>query len=340
MKRISDVELFLSARQLADALPDGIIVVDAGGTILSVNPRLLEATGYGESDLVGQSVDKLVPDTLRATHVAHRTHYLAHPVLRPMGGGLDIVCQRGDGSIFHADIALSPVTLDGDPVIVAAVRDATQRRSLERARRQAEERLHLLEQQERLGRDLHDGVIQSVFAVGMSLQALLARISDPMVADRLTQSIGALDDTIAELRSFIFGLGTVPRPESIRADLERLVAQVRARSNLAVSGVIDADALAVVGIDGQDLLLVAREALANVERHSSARNCEVSVRLDGDAVELTVTDDGHGFDPTTPTSGLGLANARSRAAEIGADYDVTSSPAGTVVRFRLVRTAA
>jgi PAS domain S-box-containing protein len=308
--------------------------------MLSVNPRLLEMTGYAESDLIGQSVDLLVPQRKRATHVAHRTQYVAHPVLRPMGSGLDIVCQRKDGSIFHADIALSPVKIDGDPVIVAAVRDATQRRSLERARRDAEERLHLLEQQERLGRDLHDGIIQSVFAVGMSLQALLSRVTDPMVVDRLTQSIRALDDTITELRGFIFGLGTLTTAEETRAGLERLVAEARSQSGIQVSGVIDADALARVGEHGQVLLLVAREALSNVRRHSMAEHCELALRLHGDAVELTVTDDGRGFDTTAPTGGLGLANAHARAHEIGADHDVTSSPSGTVVRFRLVPAAS
>lgn len=339
MKRLADAELFVSARQLADALPDGIVVVDAHGTILSVNLRVLEATGYTEVDLVGQSVDVLVPNKQRATHVAHRTKYTAHPVLRPMGSGLDIVCQRKDGSIFHADIALSPITLDGEPVIVAAVRDATQRRLMEQHRRDAEERLHLLEQQERLGRDLHDGIIQSVFAVGMSLQALLSRVTDPMVVDRLTQSISALDDTITELRGFIFGLGTLPTAEETRRELERLVTQARSQSTVHVTGVIDATALTRIGEHSQDLLLVAREALSNVQRHSMAEHCELSVRLEGDAVELTVKDDGRGFDTSAPTGGLGLANARARARAIGADYDVQSFAGGTVVRLRVVPSA-
>lgn len=453
-------EFFSGDGRLADALPDGVVVVDAAGTIVSVNARMAEMTGYAEGDLLGSSVDRLVPEDRRASHAVQRSTFSAHPRVRPMGTDIDIVCQRSDGSLFPADISLSPVVLDGENCVVATVRDATQRRAIEKARleteerfrllvesasglaiflldaqgrvsswnigaqrlkgyepddiigqpfsvfytpeevaanqperllaeaaatgraedfgwrvrkdgsrfqasvsiiasidsdgrlrgftkiirdnsvaleaRDAVERLHLFEQREHLGRDLHDGVIQSLFAVGMSLQALLSRVTDPTAVEPLQQAVGALDDTITELRGFIFGLGNELSAAQVRHELERLADGVRSRSGIEVTGSIDPAALTVLGNRGRDLLLVAREAMSNVERHSRASSCILSLRLGaGNTVELVVQDDGRGFDPSAPSGGLGLNNARSRAREIGAHYIVDSSPVGTTVTLRV-----
>lgn len=451
--------LFASAGLLADALPDGVVIVDQAGGIVGVNAPLLAMTGYTEGDLLGTSVDCLVPADRRASHAQRRSSFSAHPAARPMGTALDTACQRSDGSVFPADIALAPLTLDGQRYVVATVRDATERRALEEARREEEERfrllvegasgiaifmldpegrvsswnvgaerlkgyrpdevigqhitvfytaadraagvperllaeaastgraeafgwrlrkdgsrfqasvsltasmdkegrlrgftkitrdisaalrarddverLHLLEQREQLGRDLHDGAIQSLFAVGMGLQALMSEVDRPLIAERLEQSIRALDDTITELREFIFGLNNALTAAQVRHELERLLGEVKARSGMAVGGTIEPDALDAVLDRGRDLLLVAREAVSNVERHSRATRCSVSLRLKGDAVELMVEDNGRGFDPHAPSGGLGLANARARAQEMGADYVLDSSPDGTTVTLRI-----
>jgi PAS domain-containing protein len=87
---------FASAAQLADDLPDGIVVVDAAGMIVSVNTRLLELIGYQEDALVGPSIDKLVPADRRTAHGEHRTAFSAHPVVRPMGARLDIAAACSD----------------------------------------------------------------------------------------------------------------------------------------------------------------------------------------------------------------------------------------------------
>jgi PAS domain S-box-containing protein len=457
---VTEGKFFASDGRLADALPDGIAVVDPAGIIVSVNRRLAEMTGYTDEALVGHSVDRLVPADRRSSHAGLRAKFSAHPVVRPMGGELDIVCQRWDGSLFPADIALSPIHLDGAAYVVAAVRDATQGRALADARREAEERfrllvesvsglaiftldaegrvsswnvgaerlkgyeraeivgqhfsvfytqidrdthkpdrlladalatgraedfgwrvrkdgsrfqasvsitasldadgqlrgftkiirdnsaalqardaverLHLLEQREHLGRDLHDGVIQSLFAVGMSLQALLPRVDDSIVAEEVQQSVRALDDSITELRTFILGLSAHVTPARVHQELERLATEVRARSGIEVTGVIDSVALAALGDKARDVLLVAREAMSNVERHSGASSCVLSLGpAVGGTVELLVQDDGRGFDPSVPGQGLGLNNARSRAGDMGAQYSLDSSPAGTRVMLRV-----
>src|ERR1700676_5495301 len=97
MATVSSEDFFAHAAQLAHLLPDGIVVVDVNGTVVAVNARLLTMTGYAEADLVGASVDRLVPLDRRAVHVARRAQFTAHPEVLPMGSALDIVCQRADG---------------------------------------------------------------------------------------------------------------------------------------------------------------------------------------------------------------------------------------------------
>jgi signal transduction histidine kinase len=99
---------------------------------------------------------------------------------------------------------------------------------------------------------------------------------------------------------------------------------------------VEPPALAALGAHSRDMLLVVREALSNVERHASAARCSTTLRMVTDhSLELIVQDDGRGFDPTRFSAGLGLNNARSRAAEMGATYLVVSSPAGTTVTLRI-----
>lgn len=202
--------------------------------------------------------------------------------------------------------------------------------------RDALERLHLLEQRAHFGRDLHDGAIQAMFAVGMGLQAVLPQVKSPAVAERLEQSVRALDDTITELRGFIVGLDTDLTPAGARQELKRLASELRSRSGIEVTETIDPTALPALASRGRDLLLVAREAMSNVERHSGASSCVLSLRPAArNTVELVVQDNGVGFDPSVPSHGLGLNNARSRAGEMGAEYLIDTSPAGTTMTLRI-----
>ncbi len=117
--------------QLAETMPDGIVMADVEGRILYANELILQLSGYRREELVGGQVEVLVPARLRAAHVNHRTGYVADPRTRPMGSGLSIVLLRKDGTEVPADIALSAVPIPGGLLVVAAVRDVTERRRAE-----------------------------------------------------------------------------------------------------------------------------------------------------------------------------------------------------------------
>lgn len=114
-----------------DSLPDAVAIVAPDGTIVFANRQLHRLSGYRPDELVGRSVEVLVPEGHRGQHQAHRQEYRDRPKLRPMGAGLEISCQRSDGSTFPADISLAPVTTPEGLFTVCVVRDGTDRRRTE-----------------------------------------------------------------------------------------------------------------------------------------------------------------------------------------------------------------
>ena len=128
---------------IAEAIPDGILVVGGGGRIVHVNEQVESLFGYTRDELVGRPVDILIPPHLRAAHAALQEAYFRHPLSRAMGTGLTLSARRKDGSEFPAEISLSPALGPADPLAIVVVRDVTGRRALEDDRRRAEERYRL-----------------------------------------------------------------------------------------------------------------------------------------------------------------------------------------------------
>lgn len=116
-----------------ESLPDPMVVVDSAGQIVALNALAESLLGYERGELVGHPVEVLVPDGQRGRHEVHRGTYLAHPSARPMGRGLDLVARRRDGTTIPVDISLSPLSLDGDRVVLVALRDMTTQRANEEA---------------------------------------------------------------------------------------------------------------------------------------------------------------------------------------------------------------
>ena len=320
--------------QLLEALPDAVVMVDAMGRIVYANGLLESLSGYGREELLGELIEFLVPERYRELHTGHRKGYVANPRARPMGVNLDIFLRRKDGTEFPADIALSPLHTTSGMVVVAALRDATERK-------EAQARLHrlaVLEDRERIAKELHDGVIQALFAVGMNLQATEAKANDPAVRSRLSGAVDSIDVAIRDLRNYIFGL----RP-GILADrqldqaLRQLVEEFEEKSGIVAAIDIDERVAAQFGNSSAQLVQITREALSNVARHAQATTCRVSLIRQGDAGLLEIDDDGHGFNPDRGKSrGQGLRNMRDRAEAIGGHFAVDSSAAeGTTVRVQL-----
>jgi len=127
----------LPFRELIDAAPDGILVTDERGTIVLVNAEAERMFGYGRDELAGQLIHLLVPERLRGRHPDHVRSFHASPRLRPMGSGLDLSGHRKDGTEFPVEISLSPIFHAGERLVVAGIRDVTERRMIEREAKRA-----------------------------------------------------------------------------------------------------------------------------------------------------------------------------------------------------------
>jgi PAS domain S-box-containing protein len=121
---------------LLEAAPDGMVGVDRSGAIRFVNRQLESLFGYDRTELIGQSVDKLVPERFGNTHETHRQRYFADPRTRPMGAGLELRGRRRDGTEFPVDISLSSIETADGLLVTAAVRDVTERKRAEEALRE------------------------------------------------------------------------------------------------------------------------------------------------------------------------------------------------------------
>ncbi|MCP2329360.1 signal transduction histidine kinase [Hamadaea flava] len=184
------------------------------------------------------------------------------------------------------------------------------------------EQLLLLSDRERIARDLHDVVIQRLFATGLQLQTVAALATKPEVANRIHQSVDDLDATIRDIRGAIFEL-RAPTATSLRAEIrglaERASAGLGFRPALRLDGPVDS--AVPVELHG-DILAVVNEALSNVIRHAQATELEMAVAVQSGRLTVTVYDNGRGG----AKESSGLANARERARQHGGDLDLTSPP--------------
>lgn len=325
------------------AAPDGILITDRTGVILDANPAAGEMFGFSLEELLGEEVELLVPESLREAHRAHREDYVAEPHPRPMGIGLELRGRRKDGSTFPVEISLSPFERGGRGLVIATVRDVSQRLRLRRfgtgTLRAAEE------ERRRLARELHDDTAQQLASALLRLRVAQATAEDERRSDllddlreeilRTAESVRriarglrppALEDVgvVAALRGHVRSLR-----EATEIDLVLEEARVSAALDQALG---DAGRLA--------LYRVVQEALSNAVRHSGAGRVTVALAVDDDRIRVEVADDGRGFDRREldwdEGGGLGLIGMRERAALVGGTFELESEPGvGTRVRVEI-----
>jgi signal transduction histidine kinase len=198
------------------------------------------------------------------------------------------------------------------------------------------QRLVLFEDRDRIARDLHDLVIQRLFATGMSLQGATALMRDPESARRVQQAVDSLDETIRDIRSAIFSLQSRGEDEPlgvrgrILAVVEQMTASLGFTPALRMAGAIDTQ---VPDEIAEQMLPALREALANVAKHANASRADVAVEAGPDLV-LTVRDNGVGLRDTGRRSGL--TNLAERAGELGGTLRTGAGPnGGTELEWRV-----
>jgi signal transduction histidine kinase len=223
--------------------------------------------------------------------------------------------------------------------VIAAVRDITDRLESQRRLNAAHEQLALVGERERIGRDLHDVVLQHLYGMGLSAQAI-ATSADPTTAAKLEAVVDEVDRIISEVRTIVFTLGPAGRRGPLGQELTDVVAQASRVLGFTPAVRIEGPVETLLSDEIRtEMVASMREALGNVARHARATHASVVISIVDEQIVMTVTDNGVGppEDEATKLGGHGLNNLMSRAAAFGGTCTLTrrepTDGSGAVLRW-------
>jgi PAS domain S-box-containing protein len=303
-----------------------------GDPLVYVNPAFERTTGYAAEEVLGRNCRFLQGDDRDQSALGE----LKAAVYEGRHCTVVLRNYRKDGTLFWNELSVYPVRNEEGRMtnFVGVQNDVTERIK-------AEEVLSEMRRSERrrIARDLHDIVLQDLSGALQSLRLNHLRAKGLGVGVDLEEELEALGRASSGLRGAIYDL----RHEKERSFLESVESLVE-RNRKAIPGCmirLVVEEVSPVGLSGEasiELSRVVQEALTNVRRHSKARNAEVTLRTDDEAIVIEVADDGQGFDATSDSAGIGLSAMRERVEGLGGEIEVKSSPGeGTKVTVRVPR---
>jgi PAS domain S-box-containing protein len=283
-------------QRIVEAAPCGMVMIDSSGSIVLVNPQAESMFGYARSELIGNSLEILVPERFRGAHGGHRQYFAATPSMRQMGVGRDLTARRKDGSEFPVEIGLNPVPGDESGLVLAAVTDITRRKAMQLELRQANANLE-----------------EFTYAASHDLKSPLRGISDLVewiVEDlggaepqEVSRNLGRIRDRIQRLEMVIDDLLAYARAgtaftDAVQVDLQDLLAGILELlprpPGIAISTQITARPFVT---NKAPLESVLRNLISNAIKHHDlpAGRISIGVADVGRYCVFTVTDDGPGI---------------------------------------------
>ena len=339
-------------RNLLETAPDAMIIVNEAGEITVVNEQAEEMFGYDREEMIGKTIEFLLPAGMRGKHVDHRNSYTKKPSLRPMGVGLELQGCRSDGTVFPVEISLSPVKTGTGSFVSSVIRDVTKRKELEQeiiAARQAAERANKANSAF-LAAASHD-LRQPVQALSLLNGALRRTVKDPLAQEMVESQEHSLDAMTNLLNSLLdisrLDAGAV-NPEiedfSVQRLIDRLSAEFSRQAQHKGLQFAADDCDAVVRSDPHLLGEIIQNFVSNAIRYTDKGDVKLTCDQLDDKLKVNVTDTGIGIEQDqfeeifkefhqckTPGSnsegfGLGLAIVRRLADLLGHEVAVESTP--------------
>ena len=284
---------------LFESAPDAVVLVDRNGKLARVNEAAEELFGYQREELVGKSIDRLLPQRLRKRHARHRANYFNEMSRRLMAANMDLMALTKAKQEIPVDIMLSPVQTDEGELIICAIRNITEQKRLQADL--AETHRRLLESIEgerlRISQELHDGPIQELYGIALTLETFRDVLSDPNDSAVLMENKENVQAVIHTLRNMC---GELRPPTLTQLGLEKAIRshlikvrethpELDIETNLMSDGALLSDRVRLA------LFRVYQNSISNILRHAQARHVLVDFRLTDAEISLSVQDDGVGF---------------------------------------------
>lgn len=333
--RRREAQLEERCRDLFENANDIIFSCDRAGRLTSLNRAGELILGYTRQEAAQLDLTSLV----LAEHRQLAQQKLAESLADATQARYELALLAKDGRRVVLEVNTRPEFKDGQATGLRGIaRDITARKEAEEALWQSEHELRrALQERERLGQDLHDNIIQSIYAVGLGLEDCRRQLPDhpPLAEERLAKAMTQLNAVIRDVRDFILGLEPdLLKGQTFKEALRLLVDELGPA--LAEHFHLEVDPQAASLLDARQttqLLYIVREALSNCVRHALAQTTTVSLHKQNGCIRLEVRDDGRGFDVNAiPCAGQGLRNIAARAQDLHARLAINSRPAqGTAV---------
>jgi PAS domain S-box-containing protein len=350
-------------RQLLEAAPDTIIVVDQSGTIVLANSMTEKNFGYHTDELIGQPIEVLVPERYRQGHIGHRQGYFNEPSTRPMGSGLELAAVRKDGSEFPAEISISPLETDEGVLVTAVVRDITERKLTERElQRHAEELERSNAELEQFAYVASHDLQEPLRIVASYTQLLSRRYQDKLDGDA-NEFIDFIVDAATRMQNLINDLLSYSRvgtrgQEFAVIDLNKILESALKNLDLRVqdsNATVTHDAMPTVTADVRQFLQLFQNLIGNALKFRGDAPPVVHIGVaqrEGEYV-FSVRDNGIGIDPQYadrifqvfqrlhgkgeyPGTGIGLAICKKIVERHGGRIWLESQPgAGSTFYFTI-----
>lgn len=350
-------------RELLEAAPDGILIVDQDGRIVLVNQHSEELFGYRRGELLNLPIEVLIPAEARERHRVHRQSYLAEPRVRPMGMNMELMAQRKDASLFPAEISLSPAQVRGRMLIIAIVRDISERRrAQQQLARQAQELARSNAELEQFAYIASHDLQEPLRMVSSYVQLLARRYRGKLDANA-DEFIGFAVDGVKRMQALIEDLLAYSRltrkgPSPEETDVNAVVCDACFNLQLALresAAKVSYDDLPTVRCDRTQFIQLFQNLIANAVkfRSQASPQIDISAQREGDCWRFIVRDNGIGIEPqylerifvifqrlhsreAYPGTGMGLAICKRIVERHGGRIGVESQPgAGAAFWFTL-----